>query len=235
MNDVQANTKTTDGLLVVIISKGIITIIIIVIIIIVITSSLDLPMVLAAAKAKFNLDCILLSDTNLETTNRYVGTTTINATNDDDSSKYIAPTHGVVLVDKKKTVVNKWAADSGNSLSSRPSIVPWLQSISVKPKPAAPKAIAQSSSSVAAASSSSSEKLVLVVDDSSVSSRMTAKKLESAGFPVSIAYNGEIAYEMVTSSPSKWKVSSSSASSSHLLLLLSFLLLRLSSQMYACQ
>jgi len=167
-------------------------------------------MVLAAAKAKFDLDCVLLSDTTLETTNRYVGTTTINTSNDDDSSKYIAPTHGIVLVDKKKTVVNKWAADSVSSLSSRPSIVPWLQSISVKPKPAAPKAVAQAPSlSSSSLSSTSSEKLVLVVDDSSVSSRMTAKKLESAGFPVSIAYNGEIAYEMVTSSPSKWKVSSS--------------------------
>jgi hypothetical protein len=190
-------------------------------------------MTLAAAKSRFKqlADVILLSDQSLEITNRYVGTISINTCNDPtiDDTKYMAPNYGIILVEKNKTVVNKWIADTtitlSLALSSRPSsIVPWLTSIKQKAtitnSPKREKVQPSSSSSSSSSSTDTVEKQILVVDDSSVSSRMTAKKLEGAGFTCAIAYNGEIAYDMVSSEPWKWKVPSSSSSS---LLLLSLL------------
>eukprot|EP01038_Epipyxis_sp_PR26KG_P014061 gene14061-18863_t len=191
----------------------------------------DLPFATQAAKKRFNLPFTIVTDNTLTISQNLIGTVNIgqkmaenfimndnNSKNDDKhkQNSCMGPRLGLVFVNNQRTVLNRWVceiADKGiSNMFNEEKIFQWII--------ADEKSVFntddddddenddknKNKSNINIPKKSEKNRNILVVDDSSVSSRVACKKLEKLGFVVVCAYNGQLAFDIISKTPTKFGI-----------------------------
>lgn len=195
----------------------------------------DLPFALNAAKLRFNIPFTLLSDASLFVSQRFIGTVDIGSilarpTEDEntstDHSKHIqnsslGPHLGILYIhNKSREILKKWVScdvELGEEplLTKFPTdILTWTNKYGISDRNNKSKKemtnVRKKSNDKTPTKDHGSEPQtalkLLMVDDSSVSSRVASKKLEAKGYDVTIAYNGQIAYDILKKDPKGFNI-----------------------------